>query len=294
MKKILVTGSEGQLGQELRFLSLINTSEFEFSFTGREQLDITSFEKVLSFVDRFKPDAIINAAAYTAVDKAEQEQDLAFLVNGVGASNLATAAKKTNSILYHVSTDFVFDGSQSHPYIESDPVSPLGVYGRSKRAGEEAIFKSSAKFRIIRTSWLYSTYGKNFVKTIFKLSRERNLTVVFDQIGSPTYARDLANAILSMVTHDFTNQENFVSSVYHFANHGVASWYDFAVSISEIGQTGNSIAPILSVEYPVPAKRPHFSVLNSKKIQNDFNVANRHWREALIAMMKELEWENPQ
>ncbi len=275
-KNILVTGAKGQLGSEIRHLSQ-SQQGFSFEFTDIEELDITSWEQLEAFFSSRKFDAIINCAAYTAVDKAEKEKEQAELINHIAAENLAVFSRKHKAPLIHISTDFVFDGKSFTPYREEDLPHPLSVYGKTKWAGENAVLKEAEKAVIIRTSWLYSSYGHNFVKTMLKLAKERDsLNVVYDQVGTPTYARDLAGAVLSILNH-----KDFVTGIYHYSNEGVASWYDLAQAIVEIAGLDCRVYPIETHQYPTPAKRPAYSLLNKAKIKKTYGLEIPHWRTSL-------------
>lgn len=284
MKKILVTGAHGQLGTEFNFLtSLAETNNFVFA--DRNVLDITDTESVTELFNREKFFAVINCAGYTAVDKAEIEKDMAFAINSTAAGNLALVALKTGARFIHFSTDFVFDGKSSIPYNEEDKTKALSVYGKSKLAGEEFVLKNNSDAVLIRTSWLYSSFGNNFLKTILRLANERDqLKIIFDQVGTPTYARDLAEAILKIVSAD-----EWKPGIYHYSNEGTASWYDFAVAIKHISGFNTPILPIETMEYPTPAERPKYSVLNKKKIKTTFGMEVPYWRDSLqrcIARLK--------
>ena len=280
LKNVLVTGAKGQLGSEIRELS--PSQEFQFEFTDIEELDITSLEQLEVFFSSRKFDAVINCAAYTAVDQAEKEQKQAELINHKAAESLAVFSRKHRAPLIHISTDFVFDGKSFTPYREEDLPHPVSVYGRTKWAGENAVLKEAEKAVIIRTSWLYSSYGHNFVKTMLKLAKEKDeLNVVFDQIGTPTYARDLAGAVLSILNH-----KDFVTGIYHYSNEGVASWYDLAQAIVEIAGIDCRINPIETHQYPTPAKRPAYSLLNKAKIKKTYSLEIPHWRTALKSCLK--------
>ncbi len=270
MKKILLTGSDGQVGQDLQ-QTLISVGEV--IATNRQQLDLTSPDTIRQVIQKIQPDIIVNSAAYTAVDKAESEPDLAFSINGVAPAIIAEEAKKIGSFLLHISTDYVFDGQKNTPYLETDITHPLGVYGQSKLAGEQGIQKNGDRYVILRTAWVYGTQGKgNFVKTMLRLGKDKEqLGIVADQVGSPTWSYDIANTITQILTN-----LNLVETqeIYHFTNSGVASWYDLAVAIFEEGKNiGFPLAikqvnPITTEEYPTPAKRPHYSVLSGKKTAN--------------------------
>lgn len=285
MIKVLVTGSNGQLGCELKALSAAYAM-FDFIYTDLNELDITSENDVYAFFKLHNPDVIINCAAYTAVDKAEQDEQLAFRVNATAPGILANAASVYGSFLVHISTDYVYDGKNFQPYVETDKTNPLSVYAQSKAAGERAVIEADGKAIIIRTSWLYSAFGANFVKTILKNGREReSLNVVFDQIGSPTYARDLAQAILDTLPLAMV-AENI--EIYHYSNEGIASWYDFAKAILEMAEIECKILPILASEYALPAPRPFYSVLNKAKIKKKFTIEIPHWRDSLAHCLKRL------
>mgnify|MGYP001179703293 CR=1 FL=1 len=280
---ILITGSDGQLGQEFKFLAGINTQHY-FIFKNKEELDITSFLKLDEFFNRNKIDAIINCAAYTFVDKAEVDKDTAYYVNVIGPQNLAVLSKKYNIKLIHFSTDYVFNGENHIPYKEDDIPDPKSVYGKTKLQGENEIIKNSEIYAIIRTSWLYSIYGNNFVKTITKLAVERgDLKIIFDQIGTPTYASDLVNTVLYILP--ILNKEN--SGIYNYSNEGATSWYDFAKIICKLQNIQCRISPIETKDYPTLAQRPNYSVLNKKKIKTEFNMEIPQWQESLEKYMKE-------
>jgi len=281
-KTILITGANGQLGSELKELS--KHFNYNFLFTSKEELNIADNPLVETFFRNNKIDICINTAAYTAVDKAETESELAFKINSEGVKNLANACQKTDAKLIHISTDFVFDGSSSTPYLENNDTNPLNIYGASKLKGEEYALEVNAI--IIRTSWVYSTFGANFVKTMLNLTKTRNeLSVIFDQIGSPTYAADLAQALLHICSN-----ETYLSKkgIYNFSNEGVASWYDFALAIFEIKNIDCKVNPILTLQYPTPAKRPHFSLLNKNKFKTDFNYTIPYWRDSLKICLDKL------
>lgn len=287
---ILITGANGQLGNEMRVLSAQQTQHTYF-FTDIAELDITSREAVSQFVTDNAIDIIVNCAAYTNVDKAETDEDMAHKINALAVENLGLSGAK----VIHVSTDYVFSGEACVPYSETDSVAPRTAYGRTKREGEVLLQAVSPKAVIIRTAWLYSTFGNNFVKTMLRLGQEREaLGVVFDQIGSPTYAADLAVAIFAVI-----NAPVWQAGVYHFTNEGVCSWYDFTHEIFARAKTllptdaAQSIAqcnlrPILSSEYQYQTPRPHFSVLNKSKIKSTFGIAIPHWTEALQVCLEKL------
>lgn len=280
--KILVTGSDGQLGYELKRL-LSDNKNFELFFTNHKTLDITDEQAIRDFYNKYKPNFVINAAAYTAVDKAETEKEIALKVNVNGVRNLAKYSIDYNTIMIHISTDYVFDGNKSSPYIETDTPNPLGYYGYTKFMGENEMSKINPRGVIIRTSWLYSNHGNNFVKTIIKKSLDENqkLQVVYDQIGTPTYARDLAMCIYQMIQcFDFNNLEFF-----HFADEGVASWYDFAHAIIRIKNIDKCIYPIETDQINQLAMRPKYSVMNKSKIKSDLNISIPHWYDSLKEML---------
>ncbi len=288
--KILVTGANGQLGSELKYLTKKKVKSFikgvNFTFIDIKNLDLGNSEAVKEYFTSNTFDYIINCAAYTAVDKAETEKDLAYLINSVSVKNIvSTLTEKTKFI--HISTDYVFNGQSYSPYTEEMQTNPKSVYGMSKLMGESEALKHE-KTIIIRTSWLYSKHGNNFVKTIHKLSKEKEeLKVVFDQIGNPTYARDLAKAIIEIL--DFSiKTEDFKSGIYHFSNEGVCSWYDLAKEIINLNNSNCSIMAIETKDYPTPATRPFYSVLNKSKIKSEFNITIPHWKDSLINFFKEF------
>ena len=279
-KKILVTGANGQLGSELRVLSV--NSNHEFLFTDVAELDITNREAVDNYVSEHGTDIIVNCAAYTNVDKAEDDTEMADNINHLAVKNLAEVSAKYKLTLIHISTDYVFDGSKNTPYLETDPTAPLGVYGRTKLAGEKAVTDSGCDYLIIRTSWLYSSFGNNFVKTIRRLTAEKDsLKVVFDQVGTPTYAGDLAQAILKII-----DSEKYADNagIYHFSNEGVCSWYDFAIEIMNLSGNLCDIQPCHSDEFPSKVKRPNFSVLDKTKIKETFGLKIPYWKVSLREM----------
>lgn len=272
----LVTGSNGQLGNELKRLF-----GNKAVYADKEELDITSFDDVKRFCSAHDFEAIINCAAYTAVDKAETDKELAEKINVLGPKNLAM----TGIPLIHISTDYVFDGTACRPYQEDDKTNPQSVYGITKLAGEKAVMEAASTAIIIRTAWLYSSFGNNFVKTMRRLGGERTeLKVVFDQVGTPTYARDLAEAIVAILPQ----LKSGMKEIYHFSDEGVCSWYDFAVEIMKESGLKCQVLPIESKDYPTPAKRPSYSVLNKAKIKRDFGLRINHWKESLLSCLKEL------
>jgi dTDP-4-dehydrorhamnose reductase len=307
---VLVTGSQGQLGSEIKEISS-NHNTYRYHFTDRDSLDITNEQNIREFIEMHNIHTIINCAAYTAVDKAESDEIQANLVNHLAVKYLAQVAKEKNIKLVHISTDYVFDGKNYRPYLESDATFPNSVYGETKLNGELALQRVNPKNAIIiRTSWVYSSYGNNFVKTMLRLGRERDeLGVIFDQVGTPTYARDLAKAILDIlpkldchaslaVTQDCSVEETSLSlrgtkqstkvQIYHYSNEGVLSWYDFAKEIMKMAKLDCKINPIETKEYPTPASRPHYSLLNKSKIKKDFDILIPYWKESLDACLKAL------
>lgn len=288
MKNILVTGAYGQLGNEVRILSA-NYPEYNFMFTDVDSLDITDKDELIDFVTGNDIRYIINCAAYTAVDKAEDDTELCEKINATAVKNLGLAAAEAGAGIIHVSTDYVFDGTSCRPYTEDMPTKPCSVYGKTKLKGEKNLLKACPNAIIIRTAWLYSPFGNNFVKTMIKLGSEReSLNVIFDQVGTPTYALDLADAILKAMDQTIdTNHEK--GGVYHFSNEGVCSWYDFTIKIHEIaGIKTCKVNPIETKDYPTKAARPHYSVLNKSKIKQTFNITIPHWEASLKDCIKEL------
>lgn len=291
---ILVTGANGQLGSELRVLA---AGEGEggagrrFFFTDIPELDITRPEETEDFVRRNGIGVIVNCAAYTQVDRAEEDETAARKVNADGPGALAAVALRTEATLIHISTDYVFDGTGCRPYREEDPTVPLGVYGRTKREGEQRVIGSGCRSVIVRTAWLYSSYGNNFVKTMLRLGRERgSVNVVCDQTGSPTYARDLAAALLHLLPRAVEKPR--YGEVYHFTNQGVASWYDFAQMIFRLSGLSCTVNPVRTEDYPSKARRPFYSVLDKSRIRADFGVAVPYWVDSLrdcLALLKEKE-----
>jgi dTDP-4-dehydrorhamnose reductase len=279
--RVLITGSNGQLGSEIRELAA-KYKKLDFVFKDIPGLDICNFNLLQLFIVENNINAVINCAAYTAVDKAEEEIIIAKKVNYEGVLNIVNALQAVNGKLIHISTDYIFDGNHFLPYKESDPVSPIGVYGETKRAGELAVINSDLDSIVIRTSWLYSAYGNNFVKTMLRLGNEKeNLGVIFDQVGTPTYARDLAKTCLDILCGDSSVNISKNGNLYHFSNEGVTSWYDFAISIMELGGANCKVKPIQTKDYPTQAKRPQYSVMNKSKIKTDFKIEIPYWRDSL-------------
>ncbi|MEQ8473404.1 MAG: dTDP-4-dehydrorhamnose reductase [Marinoscillum sp.] len=283
MAKVLVTGSGGQLGSEIQFLQP-KYSTLEFHFTDYPGLDITDSNQINSIFESGKYDYCINCAAYTAVDKAEEEKDASDAINVLGAQNLAKACNQYGVKLIHISTDFVFDGTSSKPLKEDQATSPVNYYGESKLKGEMAISECLEEYFIIRTSWLYSSFGNNFVKTMIRLAETKSeLNIIADQIGSPTYAADLALAIM-----DIISKKSIQFGLYHYSNEGVASWYDFTSAIFEYKGIGTKVYPIPTEKYPTPASRPHYSVMDKTKFKDTFGIEIPHWRESLRKCLEKL------
>lgn len=286
MKTILVTGANGQLGNSIRVLAG-QYSQYNFLFTDVDTLDITDPAAVKAAVKDNQVNYIINCAAYTAVDKAEENEELCRRLNSFAVCVLGEAAREAGAKMIHVSTDYVFSGTGYCPYKETDGTRPVSVYGRTKLAGEEGLMEVCPDAVIIRTAWLYSEFGSNFVKTVLRLGKERDeLGFVFDQVGTPTYAGDLAAAILSVVTAD--EKGAFVPGIYHYSNEGVCSWYDFTVKILQIAGIDCRIRPIETKDYPTKAVRPPYSVLNKNKIKETYGVAIPHWEASLRVCMGKL------
>jgi dTDP-4-dehydrorhamnose reductase len=278
---ILVTGASGQLGQSIQFIAS-QYSEMQFIFASSTDLDITNQERVTSFFETNKIDYCINTAAYTAVDRAESEKYKAELVNIVGPRNLAIACQNVGATLIHISTDFVFNGKENQPYLENHKTNPLGVYGQTKLEGEDEVIANCDKYFIIRTSWVYSQFGNNFMKTMLRLASERDeLNVVSDQIGTPTNAVDLAKAILDIISFNFRLSTFNKYGIYNFSNEGVCSWYDFAKEIFVQNNINIKVHPIPTEAYPTPAQRPKYSVLDKTKIKATFGIHIKSWQEAL-------------
>ena len=286
---ILVTGANGQLGCEMRRLGAVSPNNY--IFTDVAELDITNADAVMYVAKHYSIDAIVNCAAYTNVDKAESDEAMAELINATAVGNLARAMKEVGGTLFHVSTDYVFGSEGNTPRTEDMPLNPLGVYGRTKLKGEEAILASGCKALIFRTAWLYSEFGNNFLKTMMRLTAEKEqVHVVFDQVGTPTYAGDLALAIFSIIEAGVYEGNE---GVYHFSNEGVCSWYDFAVEIAAVaGNTGCRVNPCHSCEFPSPVTRPSYSVLDKTKIKETFDIDIPHWRESMEYCVKRIKANN--
>lgn len=284
MKNILITGANGQLGNEMRVLSAEHP-EYAYFFTDVAELDICNEKAILDFVKANDIHVIVNCAAYTAVDKAEENIELCTKLNADAVGYLAKAAEANQAEFIQISTDYVFDGTAHTPYRETEPTCPNSVYGSTKLAGEQNALTLCSRAMVIRTAWLYSTFGNNFVKTMIRLGKERDsLGVIFDQIGTPTYARDLARAIYAAIRQGVT------PGVYHFSNEGVCSWYDFTKAIHRLaGIKDCKVNPLHTEEYPTPAKRPHYSVLDKTKIKNTYHIEIPHWMDSLQSCIAELE-----
>lgn len=282
-ERILVTGSKGQLGSELAVLSK-NYAQFEWVFTDIDELDLCNLVDLETKLTTFNPQIIINCAAHTAVDRAETEVELSDVLNHQGVSVLAKWSRANDRKLIHVSTDYVFDGTTAIALTETAPTNPINVYGITKLAGEKACLQQNPDSMIIRTSWVYSSFGNNFVKTMSRLMQERDsLNVVDDQMGSPTYAADLAQAIMTILTH-----KTWQAGIYHFSNEGEISWYQFALAIQELGNFDCKVSGIPSSAYPAPAKRPQYSLLDKTKIKNTYGVVVPDYKESLAVCMKSL------
>jgi dTDP-4-dehydrorhamnose reductase len=282
-KKIIVTGANGQLGRELQALAGTFPS-LDLLFTDRNSLPIGDPGLVTAFFKEIRPAFCINCAAYTAVDKAETEKDQAFAINGEAAGSLALACKSVGARLIHISTDYVFDGHSAIPLKENDPTGPINVYGASKLKGEQLALQHNEDTVIIRTSWVYSEFGHNFVKTMIRLMREKeSIKVINDQIGSPTYAADLA-----AVTLRIASGAKFVPGIYHYSNEGQISWWDFALAIKELTHSLCSVEPIPTSQYPTPAKRPHYSLLDKNLIKNTYGITIPEWKESLTVCIARL------
>lgn len=283
MKNILITGANGQLGNEMRVLSA-EYPEYSYFFTDVEELNICNEQAVMDYVEDHQIHVIVNCAAYTAVDKAEEDVELCTKLNADAVGYLAKAAEANGAEFIQISTDYVFDGTAHTPYRETEPTCPNSVYGSTKLAGEQNALTLCTRSMVIRTAWLYSTFGNNFVKTMIRLGRERDsLGVIFDQVGTPTYARDLARAIFAAIRQGVT------PGIYHFSNEGVCSWYDFTKAIHRLaGITTCNVKPLHTSEYPTKAKRPHYSVLDKSKIKEVYHVEIPYWEESLKECISKL------
>lgn len=283
---ILVTGANGQLGNEMQVLARENLQHTYF-FTDVQELDICDEQAVYAYVSGHKIDIIVNCAAYTAVDKAEDNVELCDKLNNIAPGYLARAAQANGAAMIQVSTDYVFDGTAHIPYTEEEPTCPASVYGSTKLAGEQNVMDHCEKAMVIRTAWLYSIYGNNFVKTMIRLGQERDsLGVIFDQIGTPTYANDLAQAIFAAIN------KGVVRGIYHFSDEGVCSWYDFTIAIHRLaGIASCKVKPLHTADYPAKAPRPHYSVLDKTKIKDTFGIEIPHWEESLKRCINQLRME---
>lgn len=283
MKNILITGANGQLGNEMRLLSA-SKSQYRFFFTDIQELDICDQQAIITYVTNNEIDVIVNCAAYTAVDNAEDNAELCHKLNALAPSYLAKAAQSRGAAMVQISTDYVFNGTNYIPYTEEMPTCPASVYGSTKLEGENNVLANCNQSMIIRTAWLYSTFGNNFVKTMIRLGSERdNLGVIFDQVGTPTYARDLAKAIYAAI------EKGIVRGTYHFSNEGVCSWYDFTLAIHRLaGITTCKVKPLHTADYPAKAARPHYSVLDKTKIKNTFDIEIPHWEVSLQECINDI------
>jgi dTDP-4-dehydrorhamnose reductase len=287
MAIILITGASGQLGNELKVVSK-NFYGYDFIFTDIDTLDLTSPEQTSEFIKKSKPDWIINCAAYNLVDKAETEPEMAMLINSTAVKNITEVIQGTECKFIHISSDYVYNGESNVPYNEYSLTNPLSAYGRSKLAGEKQALVHQGSM-IIRTSWLYSSFGNNFVKTILKHGKEKeSLRVVFDQTGTPTYAADLAGAIMSIISGVIRNQIALNAGIYNYSNEGTCSWYDFAVEIAKEAGLSCRIDPVLTKDYQMAAQRPAYSVMDKSKIKDNYNLSIPHWRSSLIKCIKLL------
>jgi dTDP-4-dehydrorhamnose reductase len=296
MAYILVSGRDGQLGNELK--NLTPTQNFDFVFTDKDDMDITDENVLKEAFEKYKPVFFINCAAYTAVDKAETDQEITYKINAEAVGLIAKQCHQFNTKLIHISTDYVFNGNATQPYKTDDVTDPVNYYGYTKWLGEQLALNNNPGTIVIRTSWVYSSYGSNFVKTMLRLMKERKeINVVSEQLGSPTYAKDLAEAILEIVNSEQLKVSDARRSpltahrsqnIYHFSNEGIISWYDFAVAIKEIKQLDCVVHPIPTTAYPTPAKRPAYSGMDKSKIVNDFNIQLKNWRNSLEDCLKLL------
>jgi dTDP-4-dehydrorhamnose reductase len=288
MATILVTGAKGQLGSELQELS-VRYPFHQFLFTDREELMIQEEASVLQYFEEHQIDFCVNCAAYTAVDRAESEPALAHLINGTATGILARACRTYGASMIHISTDYVFNGKAKEPYAENAPTDPISVYGASKLAGEQMLFSELPSAILIRTSWVYSVYGGNFVKTMLRLMAERNeLKVVSDQWGAPTYAADLAKVVMDIIDGVSEKKLDWVPGIYHYSNEGAITWYHFAEAIAQIAKASCTVLPITTAEYPTAAQRPAYSVFQKDKIKTTFGIYIPHWRSSLEACILKI------
>ncbi|HWB27785.1 MAG TPA: dTDP-4-dehydrorhamnose reductase [Chitinophagaceae bacterium] len=280
---ILVSGKNGQLGSELADIAA-NYGQFDFHFFDRDSLDIGDKDKLAAAFQQYHPAYFVNCAAYTAVDKAETEREKSLSINAKSPADIAVLCNEYGTRFIHISTDYVFNGEGKAPYNEYEPTQPVNYYGETKLLGEKAALANNKDTVIIRTSWVYSRHGHNFVKTMIRLMKERpEIKVVSDQVGSPTHAADLAEAIMVIITNS-----EFVPGIYHFSNDGIISWYDFAVAIRDIKHLNSTVHPIPTSSYPTPAKRPAFSAMNKEKIISTYHVSLKHWKESLQQCLDKL------
>ncbi|MDE1192758.1 MAG: dTDP-4-dehydrorhamnose reductase [Arachidicoccus sp.] len=284
MQTVLVSGKNGQLGSEL-LNAHVSYPQFKFIFLDREEMDLSSQTSIAQAFDKYNPDYFINCGAYTLVDKAETEKDLSEKINGENVGYIAELCKGLNATLIHISTDYVFDGNNKSPYKTDDKTNPVNFYGQTKLQGEQAALAKNDKTIIIRTAWVYSSFGKNFVKTMLRLMNEKEeISVVNDQVGTPTYARDLAIAICEIISSDKKEY-----GIYHFTNSGIISWFDFAVEIKNLANLNCKVNAIPTSKFPTPAKRPHYSVLDKSKIVEDYGIQLRDWKDSLKECMSYLQ-----
>lgn len=286
-QSIIVTGANGQLGTEIRQLKN-SFPQYNFVFVARDELDITDADSVNSIFNSSSPSYCINCAAYTAVDKAETDLEQAYKINSKATENLAIACREHNTRFIHISTDYVFDGTASSPYTEESRTNPVSIYGKSKLEGEQKAIKANPDSVIIRTAWVYSQFGKNFVKTMLRLMNDKpEIGVVSDQLGSPTYAADIAMAIMKIISSG-----DWYPGIYHFSNQGVISWFDFATAIKELSGSNCQVNPITTAQYPTPAKRPAYSVMGSQKISSTYNIQLIYWKESLQTCFQRIKEQN--
>lgn len=284
---IAVSGKNGQLGSELKDLA-DSFNSFDFVFAGRDELDLSDLSSIESFFKKYQPDYFINCAAYTAVDKAEQDQESAYKINAEAVGKIAQLCQQNSTVLIHISTDYVFNGSNDRPYEPNDKTEPINYYGYTKWLGEKLALENCKNTIIIRTSWVYSSYGNNFVKTMLRLMKDRtDLNVVGDQLGSPTYAKDLAEAILQIVLQ-IRQTHKTESGIYHFSNEGIISWYEFATAIKNNAALQCNVQAITTAQYPTPAKRPAYSVMSKEKIKSVYNLPIKEWESSLRECLQKL------
>jgi len=287
-KTIIISGKNGQLGNELQDAALL-FPQFHYRFFGKDELDISNASALEKLFKKYKPFCFINTAAYTAVDKAETEQEAAYLINAEATGTIAKTCNHFGTKLIHISTDYVFDGKGNKPYKEDDTTNPVNYYGYTKWMGEKLALENNPETMVIRTSWVYSVYGNNFVKTMLRLMKDRKeLNIVNDQFGSPTYAKDLAETILQIIADLQLKDHQLDYGIYHYSNEGAISWCDFATAIRDIKQLDCSVNGIATTQYPTPAKRPGYSVMSKEKIRSTFNVEIKHWKQSLQECLAKL------